>query len=82
MHSQLRGILANIERSFLLSQWNNEAILYCHVTFRRILVRMVGFTAPYTFTQLETTGNTALPLIHTLTLRFSVFTCRILATDL
>jgi hypothetical protein len=50
---------------------------------------MIGYIAPYTFTQFGTTGNTALSLFYTLSrspfphaLVFSVLTSRILATDL
>jgi hypothetical protein len=50
---------------------------------------MIGFIAPYTFTQFGTTGNyTPIAILHTFqftaahALGFSVFTSRILATDL
>jgi hypothetical protein len=49
---------------------------------------MIGFIAPYTFTQFGSTGNTALSLSTNFqftaahALGFSVFTSRILATDL
>jgi hypothetical protein len=50
---------------------------------------MIGFIAPYIFAQLGTTGNySAIAILHTLqftvthALGFSVFTSRILATDL
>jgi hypothetical protein len=53
------------------------------------LVWMIGFIAPYTFTQLGTTGNySAIAILHPLqftvshTLGFSVFTRRMLATGL
>jgi hypothetical protein len=52
------------------------------VTYRRVLDWMIGFIAPYTFTHFGTTGYTALSLFYTLSLGFSVFTSRILATDL
>jgi hypothetical protein len=41
---------------------------------------MIGFIAPYTFTELGTTGNTALSLIYAL--GFSDFTSSVLATYL
>jgi hypothetical protein len=50
---------------------------------------MIGFIAPYTFTQFGTTGNySAIRILHTFQLTvahalgFSVFISRILATDL
>jgi hypothetical protein len=56
---------------------------------RLVLDWMIGFIAPYTFTQLGTTGNySAIALLHpseftvSHTLGFSVFTSHILATDL
>jgi hypothetical protein len=43
---------------------------------------MIGFIAPYTFTQLGTTGNTGLSLfIVEKSIEFSAFTSRIMATD-
>jgi hypothetical protein len=58
------------------------------VTYRRVLDWMIGFIAAL-FTQLGTTGNySAIADLRTLqftvtqALRFSVFTSRILATDL
>jgi hypothetical protein len=56
---------------------------------RRVLDWMIGFIAPNTVTQLGTTGNySAVAIIQTLqftvthALGFSVFTSRVLATDL
>jgi hypothetical protein len=57
--------------------------------YDRVLDWMFGFIALSTFTQLGTTGNySAIAILHTFqftvahTLGFSVFTRRILATDL
>jgi hypothetical protein len=65
---------------------------YCHVygwLIRRVLDWVIGFIAPHTFTQFRTTVNySASAILHTLqftvthVLVFSVFTSRILATDL
>jgi hypothetical protein len=59
------------------------------VTYKTGFVLDDFFIAPYTFTQLETTGNyRAIAILHTFqftvthALGFSVFTSRILATDL
>jgi hypothetical protein len=55
---------------------------------RRILDGMIGFIAPYTFTQLGTTSNYSATVFYTFQFTvphaqgFSVFTSRILATDL
>jgi hypothetical protein len=75
--------------------WNTVGMHVYTVTFlgcawliRRVLERMIGFIDTL-LTQLETTGNySAIGDLHTLqftvayTLGFSVFTSRILATDL
>jgi hypothetical protein len=57
----------------------------CCVTYKMgFWIGIIGFIAPYIFTHLGTTGNTALSLIQftvTHALGFSVFTSRILATD-
>jgi hypothetical protein len=37
-----------------------------YIRIRRVLDWMIGFIAPYTFTQLGTTGNTVQLLIYTL----------------
>jgi hypothetical protein len=56
---------------------------------RQVLDWMIGFISPYTFAQLGTTGNySAIADLHALqftvthALGFSVFTSRILTTDL
>jgi hypothetical protein len=56
---------------------------------RRVLDFTIGFIAPYTFTQLWTTGNySAIAILDSLqftvthALGFSVFTSHILATNL
>jgi hypothetical protein len=69
-----------------------EHLSCCHVygsLTRRVFDWMIGFIAPYTFTQFGTTGNySAVAIQHTLQLTvahaigFSAFTSRILATDL
>jgi hypothetical protein len=67
------------------------SIVTCRIVpwlIRRVSNWMIGFIAPYPFTQLGTAGSTGLSLFYTLyssplhTLEFSVFTGRILATDL
>jgi hypothetical protein len=50
------------------------------VTYKTVLDLMIGFIAFYTITQFGTTGKTALFLLYTLS--SSVFTSRILVTDL
>jgi 3-deoxy-D-arabino-heptulosonate 7-phosphate (DAHP) synthase class II len=59
------------------------------VTYRRVLDWMIGFIALTTFKQLENTDHySAIAILHTLqftfahALGFSVFTSRLLATDL
>jgi hypothetical protein len=47
------------------------------VPYKKGLDWMIGFVAPYTFTQFGTTDNTALSLFYTL-----IFTSRVLATNL
>jgi hypothetical protein len=55
---------------------------------RRGLDSMIGFIAPYTFTTRDYRQHSAIAILHTFqftvayALRFSVFTSRILATDL
>jgi hypothetical protein len=58
------------------------------VTYRRVLDWMIGFIAPYTFTQFGTTGQySAIAILHTFqfavahAVGFTVFTSRILPTD-
>jgi hypothetical protein len=78
--------------SFRLGYWqlkHNLIWSLIGVTYKTGSVLMIGFIAPYTFTQLGTTCNySAVIDLHTLqftvkhAVGFSVFTSRILATDL
>jgi hypothetical protein len=70
----------------LLSRQN---IVTCFNDYRRVLDRMSLFVSPHTFTQFGTAGNySAIAILRTFqfnithALGFSVFTSRILATDL
>jgi hypothetical protein len=63
-------------------------VVTCRGDYRRVLDWMIGFIAPYTFTARDYRQYGAIADLHTLrftvthTLGFSVFTSRILATDL
>jgi hypothetical protein len=63
-------------------------IFMCISDFRRDLYWMIGFMTPYTFTPRDNGQYSAIAILHTSqftlthTLEFSVFTSRILATDL
>lgn len=77
-HEIIQRLILNVLRKLILSYWIlNIYYLYlydcytvmckgCVWLIRRVFDWMIGSIAPYTFTQVETTGNTALSLFSTL----------------